>query len=466
MSVNLRLNYLKFDIFFYVFRISSKTFHKEPLQMSLPRVETQRSDQVSDVSQQAGEGDLLVNNLIYEQPKALSLAVNRTYNRQYFQRSDYKNGETSIIDLNSGSDYIDVANSYLTFSVLLTASSGAPECNFGSGSAMNLIRQVTLRSRSGTELDRVERANIWARNDALYNYPDSYLKKFGRVQGFGPDRLITDTANTNSVTATRFCIPLSRVAPFFRPLKKGMKLPPQLGSGLHLEIIWEDFRTALIKTAAVGVVVGYEISNLQIMCDSIAMTDDTQRTINMESASSGLEWAYPRIYTSVNSLNIGQTTLSAQVRKAVSQACISYACVLDQANLIDITADSMAAVTWATTRWQYRLGALYFPHQPIEDSTVDGVESYFQSQMVFDKVKHPFAESSVELADFVSGTGIMAVSLEKDTALNLSGLPINNSRVLELNAQFSAVAAPMEVLVFLEYCAVSKSFVDNTVVAL
>jgi hypothetical protein len=88
--------------------------------MSIPRKETQRGDQVSDVSQQSGEGDLLVNNLIYEQPKALSLAVNRTYTRQYFQRNDYKNGETALIDINSGSDYCDVANSYLTFSVKLT----------------------------------------------------------------------------------------------------------------------------------------------------------------------------------------------------------------------------------------------------------------------------------------------------------------------------------------------------------
>jgi hypothetical protein len=102
---------------------------------------------------------------------------------------------------------------------------------------MNLIRQVTIRSRSGTELDRVERANVWARNDALYNLPDSYLKKFGLVQGFGALRSQADSPNTNSATKTRFCIPLTRLAPFFRPLKKGMKLPPQLASGLQIQII-------------------------------------------------------------------------------------------------------------------------------------------------------------------------------------------------------------------------------------
>jgi hypothetical protein len=53
-----------------------------------------------------------------------------------------------------------------------------------------------------------------------------------------------------------------------------------------------------------------------------------------------------------------------------------------------------------------------------------------------------------------------------DTSLNLSGLPVNNSRVLELNMEFSSVPDPREIVVFLEYTAVSKSFIDNTAVAI
>jgi hypothetical protein len=48
---------------------------------NLPYIETQRSTQVSDVSQQDGSADLMVNNLIYAQPAALSLAVARTYKK-------------------------------------------------------------------------------------------------------------------------------------------------------------------------------------------------------------------------------------------------------------------------------------------------------------------------------------------------------------------------------------------------
>ena len=65
-----------------------KFYKVEHSKMSIPPKATQRSDHVSDVGQQSGDGHLM-NNLIYEQPKALSLTVKRTYTRQCFQRSDY-----------------------------------------------------------------------------------------------------------------------------------------------------------------------------------------------------------------------------------------------------------------------------------------------------------------------------------------------------------------------------------------
>jgi len=439
--------------------------------MSVPYVENQRTTQVSSVSADADTkaADLMVNNLVYKQPSALSLAVNRTYKRQYFQRNDYKNGETAVIDWNTGTDYVDPTNSYLRFDMRVLGTSGS--VNFGSGSAMNIIRQVTIRSRSGTELDRVERCNVWARNESLYTYTDQWLETYGAVQGFGPNRDQTDNTLTVGGGYATFCIPLHRFAPFFRPTKKGQKLPPQLASGLHIEIIFENPTTALSDTTATPSVglTGYEITNFHFMLDQIALTDETQMSLNMESAETGLEYTYPRIYTAISTVGVGETSVSSQIRKAVSQACVAYTTVLDQSNLNSVTDDSFEAVTFDTARWQYRLGALYFPHQPIEDGagvTQLGRESYVNSLMMFDKLKHPFAETSVTPTDFVNGKALHCVSMEKDTMLNLSGLPVNNSRVLEFNVQFNAVAAAREVVTFLEYTAVSKSYIDNCAVAI
>ena len=92
---------------------------------TMPAREVQRSDQVSDVSQQSASSDLLINNLSYEQPEALSLAVTRAYSRQFFQRRSYTNGETALIDFNCGTDFVDPANSYITLQQLLPPD-GAP----------------------------------------------------------------------------------------------------------------------------------------------------------------------------------------------------------------------------------------------------------------------------------------------------------------------------------------------------
>jgi hypothetical protein len=410
------------------------------------------------------ENDMLVNNLVYEQPEALSLAVSRNSTNQHFQRNDYKSGETAIINVNSGSAYIDTENSYLTFKIKLVGTS-TPTANFGSGSAFNLLRQATTKTKSGVELDRIERLNHFDRNNSAYKFGDSYLKKMGESQGYGPTRVLADDAANMSDTAfTRFCLPLSRVCPFYAPLKRSMKIPPQLMSGSQLELIFEDFRTALCVKS--GTITDYLISDIRISVDSIALSDDTQKSLNFESSESGLEYSYARIYTGMSSLTASQASVSTQISLAVSQGCMAFAVVVDQASLIDITVDSFKTVPWNSTSFQWRLGSLYYPQAVLQDETKDGVESYVVAQMVFDKLKHQHAESSVSLTDFKAGYGMMAVSLEKDTSLGLSGMPINNSRLLQLNANFTAVDATRELLVFLEYCAVSRAYIDNVAVSI
>jgi len=84
----------------------------------------------------------------------------------------------------------------------------------------------------------------------------------------------------------------------------------------------------------------------------------------------------------------------------------------------------------------------------------------------YDKIRHPYAETSIGLTDYTNKHGILATSFEKDMNLNMSGLPINNSRVLELNADFISVTQNLDIVVFLTYCSVSRSYLDNTATAI
>ena len=428
-------------------------------------METQRSTDTSDVSMDQASSDLRINNLVYQQPAALSLAVDRSLKRQFFQRSTYEGSKstTMICDWNTGTSYVNMANSYLSVKVKLTGGATSA-ANFGSGSAMNFLNEVRIQSRSGTELDRLQNANLWSKFDSLYQMPSEWLETVGSVQGFGPTRTrATDPSNTNTTTAVRFNIPLAQISPLFRPLKAGQLLPPQLASGLHFEITLEDFRTALFQKVA-GIT-GYNLESLYFQLDTVQMTDDTQRTVNDISANTGLEYAFNRIYTSQSQLPISQLSLSQQIRKAVSQACYVTSITLSQADKVDITKDSLNAIPFNYDSFQYRLGSLYFPNQAITDAQ-DGVEAYTIAQSTYDKMKHAYNAGSITIANFVSKHGILSGSFEKDTSLDISGLPINNSRVLELNASYVAVAEALEVYSFLQYTSVARTFLDNTAIAI
>jgi hypothetical protein len=240
---------------------------------------------------------------------------------------------------------------------------------------------------------------------------------------------------------------------------KKQLLPPQLASGLHFEFVLEDFRTALLGLT--GAITGYDIEGLYFNLDCVDMTDDVQRTINMESAQDGLEYTYERVFTSVSQLPSNQLAISQQVRKAVSQAAFATTLTISQADRINIAKDPLSCVPFNYTSFQYRLGALYFPNQEIQDAA-DGVEAFVIAQETYDKLKHPYSEGTMTIYDFKNKHGVLSASFEKDTNLNVSGLPINNSRVLELNATYAAVAEPLEVITFLTYTCVSRSYIDNT----
>ena len=301
----------------------------------------------------------------------------------------------------------------------------------------------------------------------MNQYDDQYLSRQGLMEGWGFLREgANDVAILSSATPKRFCIPLPRLDPFFSPMAKGQKYPPQLMSGLHVEIILEDVRTACFrKSGLTADFAGYEISNIAFVTDSITMTDDVQRVINEESAMSGLELGYDRVFTAQTSLALGSTSANIQIRKAVSQCKIAYTLCLNKANLLDVTHDSFASVPFDATNWQYRLGSLYFPKQALQTRGVsDPTESFLQQIAMFDKLRTE-KTTAVSLSLFdIGGSGALCASFERDQALQLSALPCNNSRVAELDVEFDATTSALltrQLISFLVYSSISRSFIEN-----
>ena len=416
-------------------------------------METNPSQELAEETQ----SDLMVNNLVYRAPQQLSKCVSRTTKRQRFQRNNYQPLETAVCDFNTGSDYIDCNNSYLTFSVDLEGTTAT--ANFGTGSCINFLERVVVSSRSGTELCREERLNLLSKNQLRYTHSQDWVHNYGSMLGMGPTgNFSTDPVVLTQGTTKKFVIPCNLLSGLFRPLN-GQLLPAALASGLHIEILWADHRTALVQKG--GTLTGYLIKDIAFVTDNSTLSDDTQKTLNLE-ATSGLEYCFNRYYTATNS--ISSTSINAQLRKACSQANKACSTLLVQANVLDVTKDSLASDAWGVSTWNYRLGGLHFPNQSLIDP--QGIESFFLAQSTFGKSAHPDKENAISLSDYTTRYANIAQSFERDQELNLSGMPINSSRCLELSGSLSSYTTPLELVTFLEYTCVARCFIDNCLLSI
>jgi hypothetical protein len=242
-----------------------------------------------------------------------------------------------------------------------------------------------------------------------------------------------------------------------------------LASGLHVEIVFENTNTVFVNnSASVIPITDYNVEDIHFILDTVDLSDETQKAINMESADNGLEWVCPRIHTTLTSIPVGQGQVSVQIRKAVSQAVMVYSVLQDSADITDQKVDSFRSkLMLANTTWQYRIGSLFFPQQPVVESN-SGIfpASYYEALYSFDKPKHPYNECSVNIREFQQDSSIFAMTASKNDDLFLSGLPINNSRCAEFNLTTTSTNTNKQLTSFLEYICVIKLFTDNCAVAL
>lgn len=455
-----------------------------------PVMEQQQNVGVSDstveeTSEQ--ESDLLVNNLIYSMPKSLSLCTMRTYVRMYPEQASYSvdRSTTVVTNWNTGNNYINAANSFLKFKLTVPAPTGTlTTSNFGSGSAINLINNLTIRSRSGTELVKSLNVNQWSRNHMQYTKSPNWYRSIGSMFGAADTTTIANgSVLVPGVSAPIYCIPLTELDLFFAP-HKGLLIPPQAASGLRIELGLENPNKALVILGATAAVTGVVMSQIEWVLDAVSLSDDTQRVLNLESSQTGLEYSYKRVYNVSNQIANGASGGSVQLIKAVAQA---EQCFLQMtpapaaSDAAELILDSFRSAVYNFSEIQYRLGSLYLPQQPTRDFQLTalnyGDESYAMTLQSFDKLRHAFQECNVSFYEYgsqtVTGTtpagskAVVGVSFEKNQDLAVSGLSINNSRLLEVLFTFgTALGAAQNANLFLTYCSVAKLFIDNSAVAI
>lgn len=324
----------------------------------------------------ARTGMLAVNDLNYVLAPDLSVSVNNTFKNHYFQSNEYTDTQRGICILNSGADYGDMRSSTLNFHVQLTGNPGRTGYFGKNGSALNLIRQITISSRSGDEISRVSDLNHLAATTLGYKYSQNWIRTVGQAMGYGgfvPPSEQKQELKDQNYTLQMFSIPLYVLSDFFA---YGRLMPAMVLAGLRIEIEWENPAIAMqiinsenpTSVAPGTAITGFKIVHPYISLRSVQLTDGTQRALNEMSAVNGLEIVYCDHERTEQFIR--DSTLHLEVRKAASRALKAYLSVRPKDNVTGTTAqggaDSFRTEPWDVVQWQWQLGSLYFPQQPIK----------------------------------------------------------------------------------------------------
>jgi hypothetical protein len=352
-----------------------------------------------------------VNDLNYVLEPDLSVAANKTHKKHFFQSSTYQHSQRAICILNSGADYIDTRRSFLSIDVEID--DVGRRGYFGTcGSACNLIDNITISTRSGDELCRITEFGLLQNMIIPLQYGTDWFENQGDLMGFrgyvnpnndeGVIPGLNEAFRMTDIGKTKFVIPMYILSPFFG---YGRLLPAMIMSGLRIEIEWASPKKAFIGTtcqdnlftAATGdgydafqAIDNYTISDPYFSLCSIQLSDSIQRALNEQSATNGLEIVYTDYERTETSYTGAAVSMNTEVRKSCSRALKAFARVRCYKPSIDEgKRDSFRAETlFPFTEYQWQLGSLYFPQQPVkhDDSLCMGREAYYHALEANDKV--------------------------------------------------------------------------------
>lgn len=388
---------------------------------------------------------LASNGLYYVMPKPLSTTLNRTYKTQYSTRTEYSPGDTMVFDINT-SAVVDPELSFMKISVQALLKDIA----IGSGSIVNCFREIRIQSRNGTELDRIEHLNDFSHYYMNNCVSKDIMASKGQSWGYGVNAVLTQNVVYD------YCIPLSMLSGLFRPHVKGQKMPPQLLSGSRVEINLEAAVKAFYSVPA-GVF-DYKVLKPELHLMEMTQNDNTLKIITEQSANNGLEYFYPRVFTSVETS--ASSTVNYQIKKAVSQATHVVTCPKITSLAVNSILDSFVSVPAANySKHQYRLGSNYYPNQ----ICTSVVEAFTMSSQVCITMDDKIAPACTFDSFLNSGDLNVSTALKTDSMISASGLAVNNTATIALEYE-SVGGVELSFYTFLVYNALARCFLSQVTV--
>jgi len=375
---------------------------------------------------------LVAEDLEYNLPSAASIVTEKSSKVFFFDKNSYSDtSDRMIITLNTGADFINGRNSYLTFN--LKVPSTATSLHFGSGSAANIFREILITSRDGSEIERIRDLNVLTALKARWMNAQDSINNIHSQSGYNADQDVTGYTPVEWTPLIKagydFVIPMRDLSALFDCDKL---LPSFLMSGLRLQFVFEKPETAILGDDQP--VTAYTVSNPVMRLETIKLSDSVMNQLTQNAANSGLVIPIDT-YDLTRDTTSGTNQVNIEVRRNVSQVLgvIVKSRLTDE--IANATKDSMGSETFTVASYRFRLGSQFVPSSSVDKQT----EMYSLAQIAFNKFHQTAAENCVSLRSYLGGAGVpyklglVATDLER-SAVDLSGVSISNSKVLAYEA--------------------------------
>ena len=414
---------------------------------------------------------LAVNQMTYVLQPDLSVCVSRTMCKNYPQAQQHAPRDTISFILNTGSAWVDFKDSYLELTIENKSTGGTDQHAFWGAngcSAANIINRLTISSRSGQVIERIDRCNQLAAIRVLWEKNASWAE-YGPGSATGIAKTADDLDWDDGVgSRVRFVIPLGMISPFFDTCNQ--LVPCQLSSGMKIELLLEDAAVAMVMKSSAATA-GYLVSSCSLNLQSYLLSDVVSRTLSEMSSQSGLELVHETVYSAIGQRS--STVLNTEFSKAASRVLKAIYHERPTASQ-DSTVSKFAAVSWSDAtpglyfclEQQWRLGAQYFPNTSIRgDSCRESApEVYAAALQAFGTFARDNPVSYVSEKQFRNGAAIFAQSFERSSVLALAGQPTSNSRVINFSAKFADAGSNRESSVYVFYTQLVRVFASNCVI--
>ena len=395
---------------------------------------------------------LSVSRMNFSMIPDINISVQKNTQTFFPQSSVSADGSNILYNLNTGTQVIDPAKSYMYIDLEIdggdTASSIA---NIGA-----LWSSIVIQSRQGIELSRLMNPGQYFIGKRLWSmtFDDRLMLAHQEAINFTFDEAVP-VSGTRSV---KFVMPL-QFLPFFNPLNNVL-YPPQVMSGLRM-----TFQNATVNSAfsSATPITAFRVrSELRLSC--ITLADSYTRRLNELSASSGLNILFSEAFPS--SFTSNSTAVNFQVSKACTKALNVVVMCRKTSDINSATANSYNEVIYPYSSISCQSGATYYPNQPLltaSDSKYDLTEAYHYSLIN----ASPSLRASVRYEHFYRVANNESVHYQSllDGDTPMTGIVLNNSKSLNINANVRNTGPDdREYLVYLCHVRLARFFLNSSTV--